>query len=151
MDERAVVFFTQKKILLCFFFFFYLMKMFKNLLPLWHHRQKTKIKNFLIFFKIEITRLSIFSEGLNNSLAQSAAELWLTKTSPTWANHTFGVILKFVLKFWLLSHNFPNTNAGKAINSSKDSCYCLNSNKNLSQKMANWVGAQGPLTSAKYV
>jgi len=32
------------------------------------------------------TRISAFLEGLNNSLAQSAAGLWLNKTCPNWAN-----------------------------------------------------------------
>jgi len=29
---------------------------------------------------------------ISKTLAQSVAELWLTKTCPTWANHIFDVI-----------------------------------------------------------
>jgi len=40
------------------------------------------------------------------ALAQSAAELWLTKIHLERANHMFGVIGLFLKKFGFLSHNF---------------------------------------------
>ena len=43
-------------------------------------------------------------EGLNNSLAQSGAELWLAKICPEGANRTFREIFLFLSKMGFLSH-----------------------------------------------
>jgi len=48
----------------------------------------------LKFLKIESRRHSTSLEGLNKSLAQSAAELWLNKFWPILANKTFCGTLK---------------------------------------------------------
>jgi len=58
-----------------------------------------KPKPKLSYFFIENTRFSTSSEGLNSSLAQSVAALWLTKAYTPWENRIFGVILKFVQNF----------------------------------------------------
>jgi len=48
---------------------------------------------------IKTTRIYTYLEGLNSSLAQSAAELRLNKTCPIWANHTFQIFVK-IFVFW---------------------------------------------------
>ena len=57
-------------------------------------------KNFnpklLKFFKIESRSHSTSLEGLNKSLAQSTAELWLNKFWPMLANDTFCGTLRVV-------------------------------------------------------
>jgi len=50
----------------------------------------------LKFLKIESRRHSTSLEGLNKSLAQSAAELWLNKFWPILANKTFCGTLRVV-------------------------------------------------------
>jgi len=54
--------------------------------------KKTQIQHFLIFFLIISTGLSTSSEGLNNSLAKSAGELWWCKMMPEmWLTWIFKV------------------------------------------------------------
>jgi len=70
------------------------------------------------------------SEGVNSSLAQSAAELWLTKTCSERANYTFRETFLFLSKFGSLSHNFGSRYARKPFKGSKNSDHSLVSNKN---------------------
>jgi len=62
--------------------------------------------------------------GLNSSLAQSTAELWLTKVWPEMANDTFCVTFLFLSKMFF-SHNFGSRYASKPIKGSKDADYNL--------------------------
>jgi len=55
----------------------------------------------------------------------------------------------FFVKSWFSSNNFDSRNARKPIKGPKDSDNSLVSKKNLSQKMACWVGAQGQVKLAK--
>ena len=72
--------------------------------------------------------------GLNSSLAQSAAELWLAKVCPERPKYVFSE------KFWIrpktgfLTHNFGNRYASKSIQGSIDADFDLVFNKTFSQK-----------------
>jgi len=84
----------------------------------------------LIYFLLQTTRLSPSLEGLNSSLAQSAAELWpLAKM----AKVTFCGSQIFT-HFCFLSHNLYSRYARKPIKGSKDSDYSLVSNKAFAKK-----------------
>jgi len=69
-------------------------------------------------------------EGLNSSLAQSAAELWLAKVWPQMANITFSETFLFLSKSGFFRHNFGSSNS---IKGSKDADHSLVSKKILSQ------------------
>jgi len=75
-------------------------------------------------------------EGLNSSLAQSAAKQWLAKVCPERTNYTFHETFSFLSKAEFLNHNFGSRYATKSIKSSEDSDDSLVSNKSLIQKMA---------------
>ena len=117
----------------------------QNIPHSWCHQPKTP-RNFFSFY---CTRLHESLQGLNSSLAQSAAELWLTKVWPEMANVTFCETFWFLSKARFLRHNFSSRYANKLMKSSKDTDHSLVSKKNLSQKMANWVRAKGQANSPK--
>jgi len=87
-------------------------------------------KNFLF----QTTRRHESLQGLNSSLAQPAADLWLAKRCPERA------IYVFTEKFWIrpktrfLTHNFGYRCASKSIKGSIDTDFDLVFNKTLSQK-----------------
>jgi len=54
-----------------------------------------------------------------------------------------------LINLWHFGHNFGTRNVRKSIKPSKDSCYSLAFNKNLSQNMALSVDVQGPMTSSE--
>jgi len=56
--------------------------------------KKLEIQNLKFPFSLKYN-ISESLEGLISSLAQSAAELWLTKIFPERANHTFRVTILF--------------------------------------------------------
>jgi len=66
---------------------------------------------------------------LNSSLAQSAAELWLTKVWPEIANAIFCVTYLFLSKIGFLSHNFSSRYARKSNKGSKDTDFGIVSKK----------------------
>jgi len=72
----------------------------------------------------------------------------MAKICPERANHTFCETFFFLLKTGYLSHCCVPRYARKQIKGFKDSDDSLVS-KNLSQKMAHWVGAQDPAILAK--
>ena len=73
-------------------------------------------------------------QGLNSSLAQSAADLWLDKLCPTREIYVFSE------KFWIrpktgfLTHNFGHKCASESIKDSTDGDFDLVFNKTLNQK-----------------
>jgi len=67
---------------------------------------------------------------------------------PKWPRLPF-MGLDFLPKFRFLSHNLRSKISKKPIKGSNDSKYCLVFNKTMSQKLAHWVGTQGPMTSTK--
>ena len=84
--------------------------------------------------------------GLNSSLAQSAAHLWLVKFFPERTNYTFSKTFWILSKTGFLSHNFGHRYAiaSKSIKGSKDADFGL-----VFKKMGQWVAAQGQVNSAK--
>jgi len=101
----------------------------------------TKLKNFSSILNFT-TPLAL--QGLNNSLAQSAAELWLAKVCPGRANHAF------TEKFWIrpnagfLTHNFGHRYASKSIKGPIDTDFDLVYKKTLSQKSGSMGWGPGP-------
>jgi len=91
---------------------------------------------------IKTTRIYTYLEGLNSSLAQSAAELRLNKDLPNMGKSYFS---DFCQNFRFLAIPFEPKNVRWPIKGCKDSYYSVVSNKNLSQKSAGWVGAHGPM------
>jgi len=79
----------------------------------------------IIFFYSELQDF----EGLNSSLAQSAAELWLTRAWPEIANVTFCETFLCLSKTGFLSHNFGSRYASKSIKGSKHADQSLVSKK----------------------
>jgi len=73
-------------------------------------------------------------QGLNSSLALSAAELWPVKIWPERANYAFSEKLGIRLKTGFLAHNFGHRCASKLIKGSIDEDFDLVFNKTLSQK-----------------
>jgi len=73
-------------------------------------------------------------QGLNSSLAQSAAELCLAKVCPKRANYAFSEKFGFRPKTFFLAHNFGYRYASKSIQGSIDADFDLVCNKTLSQK-----------------
>jgi len=114
----------------------------QNIPRSWCHMKKTPNPKLNFFFILKY-KTSRILEGLNSSLAQSSAELWLAKSCPERTNHTIRVNFWFLSKIECLSHNFGSRYARKTIKGSKDSDDNLGSKNNLIQKMACWVGAQG--------
>jgi len=62
-----------------------------------------------------MTRLPEFLKSLNTSLAQSAAELWLTQIYPDRAYHAFRGTSLYLSNIGFLNHNFGSRNAGMPI------------------------------------
>jgi len=58
---------------------------------------------------LRTTRLSPSFEGLNNSLAQSAGELWLGWNAPQVSIYSGRIFTNF----WFYSHNFGSRYASK--------------------------------------
>jgi len=100
----------------------------------------TKLK----FFFILNDPATLVITGLNRSLAQSAAELWLAKVCPERANYAFSE------KFWIrpktgfLTYNFGYRYASKSIQSSIDADFDLVFNTTLSQKSGSMGWGPGP-------
>jgi len=67
---------------------------------------------------------------LNRSLAQSAADVWLTKVWPEMANYTFCETFQFLSKTGFLSLNSGSRYAKKSIKGSKDADFGLVSKLN---------------------
>jgi len=101
---------------------------------------KAKTKNFFYSKRHESL------QGLNRSLAQSAAGLWLAKICPERGNHLF---CYFLSKIRFLSHGFGSRYARKPFNGSKDMDFGLVSIKAGSKKVARWIGAQSQVNWAK--
>ena len=80
---------------------------------------------------------------MNSCLALASAEVWLAKVWPEMANYAFSEKLGIRPKTGFLAHNFGHRCASKAIKGSIDADCLLVCNKTLSQKMDQWVGAQG--------
>jgi len=81
---------------------------------------------------------------LNSSLAQSAAELWLTKVCPKRANYAFSEKFRIRPKTGFLAHNFGHRYAGKSIKGSIDTDFDLIFNKTLSEKNGSIGWGPGP-------
>ena len=73
---------------------------------------------FKHFFKFSNTRHHESLQGLNSSLAQSAAKLWLAKIGPEMANSTFCETFQFLSKTGFLTHNSASRYARMSIKSS---------------------------------
>ena len=71
----------------------------------WRHRPKTPNPNIKLFFILKY-KTSRVLKGFNRSLAQSAADLCLTKICPERANHTFRATFWFMSKTGFSSHYF---------------------------------------------
>jgi len=82
-------------------------------------------------------------QGLNSSLALSAAELWPAKVWSERENYAFTEKLGIRPKIGLLAHTFGHRCASKSIKGSIDPDFHLVFNKILSQNNGQWVGAQG--------
>jgi len=72
--------------------------------PLKTSSNKTPSAHLKIFFSFLNKSLHESLQGLNSSLAQSAAELWLAKVWPEMANYTFCETFRFLSKmsFWAI-------------------------------------------------
>jgi len=81
----------------------------------------------------DTTRRHEALEGLNSSLAQSAAQLWLVKLCPERENYTFSEKFWILLKTRFFSHNFGSRYASKSFKGSIDADFRLVYNKTLSQ------------------
>ena len=92
---------------------------------------------------------SLVITGLNSSLAQTSAELWLAKVCPERENYAFSE------KFWIrpktgfLTRNFGYRYASKSIQGSIDPDFDLVLNKTLSQKNGSMGWGPGPAKVAK--
>jgi len=86
-------------------------------------------------------------QGLNSSLALSAAELWPTKVWPEMANYAFSEKLGIRPKPGFLAHTFGHRCASKSIKGSikgSDADFHLVFNKTLSQKNGSMRLGLGP-------
>jgi len=101
----------------------------------------TKNPRLKFIFKVQTTRLHEFSKGLNSSLSQFSAKLWLTKVCPKRPNHNFCATFLFLSKIVVLSHNFCSRSLKTRI-----IAYFL---KKIEPKMAYWVGGQNPVNLVK--
>jgi len=100
-------------------------------------------------FLFSTTRCHESLQGLNSSLAQSAAKLQLAKVGPEVANYTFCETFRFLSKTGFLSHNSASRYARKSIKGSKDADFGLVQKKNLSQKYGSLGWRTGPDKFAK--
>ena len=104
----------------------------------------------MFFFSVQTRRLHESFEGSHSSLASSSAELSLaTYSSRQWETHAFSAIFWFWGKMGFLGHNFGSRHARRSNKGSIDARYRLVSKNSLSQKMAHWIGVQGPSNLVK--
>jgi len=119
----------------------------------WSHWLKTPQPNsYKVFFELWTTQRHKSLQGLNSSLAQFSAELWLVKICPERANYAFSE------KFWnrpitgFLTYNFGRRSASKSIKGSIDADFDLVfkfSTKLWAKRVGQWVVAQGRPNAAK--
>ena len=83
-------------------------------------------------------------QGLNSSLALSAAELWPAKVWPERANYAFSEKLGIRPKTEFLAHNFGHRCASKSIKGFVDTDFHLVFKKTLSQKNGSMAWGPGP-------
>jgi len=89
-------------------------------------------------------------QGLNSSLALSAAELWPDKVWPERANYAFSEKLGIRQKTVFLAHYFGHRCASKSIKGSKDGDFHLVFNKTFSQKNGSMGWVPGPAKDGQH-
>jgi len=89
-------------------------------------------------------------QGLNRSLALSAAELWPVKVWPERTNYAFSEKLGIRPKTGFLAHDFGDRCASKSIKGSIDADFHLVFNKTLSQNSGSMGWGPGPAKGGQH-